>query len=236
MYAKKENRVILGSIHSSLKNANINQIQLLRSKTRDGKYTSVESRDFADTTLKFNFTEPITGDHFYYKLALINKDDTVFSSPKYLFTLDQNPPAPPTKLAGICDSNGIVKLTWKKPFDKDILGYRVFPVANSTNEEFIEKTTSLSSSPNFVDSLRLDNLTSEVFYTVISVDLNYNQSFKSDTILILKPDTIAPIPCVITGLKNRSRNRELFDQYFMGKFGQSRFKNKLFKFKNQVKK
>ena len=78
-------------------------------------------------------------DHYYYKLALINKDDSVYSVPRYLFTLDQKPPSH-KNLEEKIDSLGVVTLKWSSPEENDIKGYRVFR-ANQKREEFIEITS-----------------------------------------------------------------------------------------------
>ena len=54
---------------------------------------------------------------------------------------------------------------------------------------------------DFHDTFALDNLTSDIYYCLSATDLNFNISIKSDTILIIKPDTIAPIPCVLKNVK-----------------------------------
>lgn len=195
VYANHTQRHINGTVHNSEK-AHLLHTSLLRSKERGGNYERIQRIDFKDSIVQFTINEPKTGDHFYYKIMLSNKDDSVFSVPRYLFTLDQEAPDPPTNLAGTIDSNGVVSLSWDQPQDHDILGYRVFR-ANTKKEEFIEKTTELKMELLFHDTLPLDNLTSEVYYSLQTVDLNYNQSNQSDTLLLLKPDTIAPIPAVL---------------------------------------
>ena len=196
LYASDETRIIKGSIHPNTDKPNIKEILLVRSSERDGLYSELKSLTYSDSVVRFSITENETGDHYYYKIALTNKDDSVFSAPRYLFTLDQKPPNPPTQLEGKIDSSGIVKLTWTAPEDDDIKGYRVYR-ANQIREEFIEITSQFVTEMIFTDTLALDNLSSEVYYCMSATDLNYNKSIMSDTILVLKPDTIAPIPCIL---------------------------------------
>lgn len=196
LYASGNDRIVEGSIHVYSDEPNIKKVVLLRANELDSTYNEVQSVNYSDSIVRFSMTENETGDHYYYKIALINKDDSVFSVPRYLFTLDQKPPNPPTQLEGEIDSSGIVKLTWTAPDDDDIQGYRVFR-ANQMKEEFIEITSQFVTENTFIDTLALDNLSSEVFYCMSATDLNYNKSIMSDTILVLKPDTIAPVPCVL---------------------------------------
>lgn len=173
---------------------------LLRSKNKDSNYELIQSRPYSDSIETFVVEGKSSGDHFYYKIQAINKDDTVTSLPYYFFTLDQIPPVPPTALNGSVDSSGIVKLNWTASIDDDIRGYKVYR-GNAKNEEFIERTTSLSTDLWFSDTLALNNLTSEVYYFVKSIDLNFNVSSESDTLLLLKPDTIPPMAAAIKGIR-----------------------------------
>lgn len=206
IYAGKNNRSIKGLVHSNGSKLNVEKMELYRSADRDKGYELINSVDFNDSLYSYEIDEKETGDHYYYKLSAINKDDTVSSVPYYFFTLDQKPPTPPSGLIAKIDSNGIVKLNWTKSIDDDIKGYKVYR-GNAKNEEFIEQSISLSKELTFTDTLALDNLTSEAYYFLRAVDLNYNQSAPSDTFLLLKPDTIAPVAASI-------KNVELVKSYF----------------------
>jgi hypothetical protein len=197
-YAKDQTRVIEGSAFGDGKPMNINRYELHQSTKKDADYTLVESKAYSDSVFKFTVPMRKTGDQFYYKVLAISKDnDTVASLPSYVFTLDQEPPAKPTMLTGEIDSNGVVRLSWQAPTDKDLQGYRIYR-ANDKREEFTERNKELSVVTTLIDTIRLDNLTSEVYYCVKAVDLNFNNSPFSDTILVLKPDTIAPVPAMLS--------------------------------------
>ena len=201
VFAKMDDRIINASIHSyTSTNSSIKEIVLLRSSLRDSNYSVMQKTSYTDSTIKFTIKSELrTGDGYYYKIRAINDDDTISSIPYYFFTLDQEPPQPPTEISGTIDSNGVVSLKWLASIDSDIRGYKVFR-ANTKKEEFVEKTTNLFTTLSFKDTLSLNNLTSEVFYFLQAVDLNFNQSITSDTILIIKPDTIAPIPCILSNV------------------------------------
>jgi hypothetical protein len=91
-------------------------------------------------------------------------------------------------------------LNWTASIDDDIRGYKIFR-GNQKREEFTEQTTRLSTNLNFTDTLALDNLTSEVYYYLQAVDLNFNVSAQSDTILLYKPDTIPPMVAALKSAK-----------------------------------
>jgi hypothetical protein len=198
--AKSTEREIKVSAALLDKKANIKTWELLRSEQKDSGYGVIETKSYSDSIASFSVNGKSSGDHFYYKIQAINKDDTVSSLPYYFFTLDQVPPVPPTELNGTVDSTGIVQLNWTASLDDDIQGYKVFR-GNQKREEFTEQTTRLSTELIFIDTLALDNLTSEVYYFVQAVDLNFNVSAQSDTVLLLKPDTIPPMAAAIHRVK-----------------------------------
>lgn len=196
VFAKSTERIVNVSATLLKKNANIQTWSLLRSEQKDTGFEQVASKPYTDSMATFSVASAPSGDAFYYKICAINKDDTVSSLPYYFFTLDQERPDAPTALSGAVDSSGIVRLAWIASPDLDIKGYRVWR-GNAMREEFIERTTSLSTKLAFVDTIALDNLTSEIYYFVSAVDLNYNNSISSDTVLLLKPDTIAPMAAAL---------------------------------------
>ena len=196
MYATSNQRVIKAGVYELEGKTNVKEVHLMRSSNKDTDFNLVEKVEYTDSLYSFSVNEEKTGDHYYYKILAINKDDTVASLPYYFFTLDQEPPSAPTNVSGVIDSSGVVTLNWEASIDDDIQGYKIFR-ANTKKEEFVEKTTRLFTTLNFTDTLALNNLTSDVYYFVQAVDDNFNQSVNSDTILIIKPDTIAPIACIV---------------------------------------
>ncbi|MCB9223648.1 MAG: fibronectin type III domain-containing protein [Crocinitomicaceae bacterium] len=176
----------------------VQKFVLLRSQKVDSVYNVLEETNGTSKKFNFNFkADLLSGDRHYFKVAAISPDgDTAFSYPYYHFSLDQEPPGIPNSLEGIVDSNGIARLKWVAPEDKDLMGYRVFR-SNSLKEEFVELTTRLDLSTNYTDTLNLNNLTSEVYYFVRAVDQNYNNGKNTEPILLMKPDTIPPVPGAI---------------------------------------
>ena len=176
---------------------------------RDG-YQLMSEQINSNNSFQFTATVPLeTGDRHYYKVAALSVDnDTVFSFPYYFFTLDQIPPQIPQGLTGIVNDSGIVTLSWILNDEKDIRGYRVYR-SNSLKEEFTEVTKFFCVDGVFIDTLRLDNLSSKIYYRIAAVDLNFNNSKKTEPILLLKPDTIPPVPSVFTAYSVRPQGVEL---------------------------
>jgi hypothetical protein len=183
---------------------------LMRSDSTYVGYNLVGSTPATGLKVSMTYTSPmLSGDRNYFRVGAVSVDnDTLFSDFKYVFTLDQEPPSAPKGLQAKIDSLGAVQLTWDKNPEADIRGYRVF-LANALHEEFIELTTEFAVEPRFADTLLLNNLTPTAFYAVRVVDLNYNNSAWSDTVEVIKPDTIAPVPCVLNGYRSLSNGMEL---------------------------
>ena len=89
----------------------------------DSTYTEIEKVSGDSKKFEFNYTaDLLSGDRHYFKVAAISEDgDSAYSYPYYHFSLDQEPPGVPTNLEGIIDSNGVARLTWVAPEDKDLL-------------------------------------------------------------------------------------------------------------------
>ncbi len=181
-------------------------VRLLRSSEKEDGFETIRDIPLEGRPNKqFEFTADtrvLSGDAFYYKIALMNDDDTVYSQPFYFFTLDQEAPKAPQGLQVDIDSNGIARLQWMTLVDPTLLGYRVYR-ANAMREEFIEQTHELVNGTFWQDTLALDNLTSEVYYFIQGVDANFNQGAHSDTILALKPDTIPPVASLIRTISKK---------------------------------
>lgn len=173
-------------------------LQVLVSNKASGPYFPVTnkplsplSRDYIDST------------HFissYYKLSVVYKEKhKTFTSLPYLHQgEDSIAPEKPVLVKAVIDSLGKVTLHWKPNKEADLLGYRVFR-ANSLHEEFTEITQHPYTNTVWHDSITLNTLTANVYYTLLAVDNYYNASHYSDTILLKRPDTIAPAPAVIIG-------------------------------------
>lgn len=190
-------RTVMGSIISLNSPTTIEKLAVYRSSNQFDSYQKIKEMTLTDSLYSIEFESDLSsGDAFYYRTVVTNQDDTVWSQPYYFFTLDQEPPAAPSALSAKIDSNGVVRLTWSKSPDKDVQGYKVYR-ANHKSEDFVEKTTHFAMNGSFMDTLPLNNLTSEIYYYVQAVDLNFNQSSPSDTLLVMKPDTIAPVASII---------------------------------------
>lgn len=201
IYRAEYKRIIQGE-YISLNNDEIKSFLLFRSSDVDKGFELIDEFKTTNWNYQFEYTSDVkTGDRQYFKVGALSVDeDTVFSFAAYHFSYDQEPPGVPTELNGFITDSGFVKLNWNPPSDDDIKGYRLYR-QNSLEEEYKEVTTRLAENPFYIDTLRLDNLSSNIYYSIRSVDQNHNNSPISEPVLLLKPDTIPPVPPVFKSYK-----------------------------------
>ena len=170
---------------------------LSRANNPAGPYTDVNKKPIAAYRRDYQDETPFN--NTYYQIRAINKAgiEVAKSFAFHSHVEDNTPPAIPVDLSGSIDSTGIVKLKWKANTDKDIMGYRVF-VTNSLSGEAVEATQYFLPTPAFVDTINIKVLNRKVFYTVVAVDKNYNNSDYSKPLMLLRPDVIAPTAPVFT--------------------------------------
>jgi hypothetical protein len=137
----------------------------------------------------------------YFMISAIPKDGAAtVSFPVLVQPTDTIPPAIPTGLKGTIDSSGIVKLTWTPNTDKDIYGYRLYR-AQTSGEELIPLNNDAVLMNQFVDTIEVRNLNSQICYAVTALDRRYNQSGKSAVVTLQKPELVPPSSPVIMNYK-----------------------------------
>lgn len=168
---------------------------ILRSDKVNGKYSALKlvttGSTFTDTSAKFT--------NYYMLGAISSEGDTAFSFPFLAQLQDNTPPAIPQNIAGVIDTNGIVRLTWSVVADVDLKGYRVFR-CNTLKEEFVEVSDSVIHEATFTDTITLETLTRDVYYAVRSVDRVWNNSDFSKPVLLKRPDRISPVSPLVKAI------------------------------------
>jgi hypothetical protein len=172
-------------------NNRVSYFNVLRSNKADGQF-DVISQNLKPETRCFTDEKPNSTN--YYIVNVFDKQGNTGSSFPALSQLtDSFPPSKPAIPIAEIDTLGNVKLIWKKGKEEDILGYRVFR-SNFRSEEFGQITNNPVSDTQYFDTIRLDNLSREIYYKIAAIDFNYNQSELSEPVLLYKLDTIAPAP------------------------------------------
>lgn len=158
----------------------------------DGKLLSTSERSYVDRSA--------SNEHPYYRVVAIDTAGNRASSIAARGTFaDSIPPGAPTGVRGVIDTNGIVRLSWNRNTERDILGYRVL-WANADYHEFSQRTAMTLADTTFVDTVSVRTLTENVYYQVAAVDRNYNHSEPSEPIEIRRPDLVAPQKSLFTNV------------------------------------
>jgi len=134
--------------------------------------------------------------YFYLLLAADSAGNVAKSYPQYLDVPDDFPPNVPLDVTANVDSLGKVILYWHHNGNKDLRGYKVFKAEND-KQEFLQVSDGAIKNNVFHDQLNLKKHNPEVRYYVKALDMSYNHSISSDTITVLRPDTIAPTPPIL---------------------------------------
>ena len=171
-------------------------LHLLVANKADGPYFPV-TKDLLSPSDN-GYTDSIHFVSSYYKLSVVYKEQhKTYTSLPYLYQgEDSIAPAKPVLVQAVIDSLGKVTLHWKANKEHDLLGYRVFR-ANSLSEEFTEITRHPYADTVWQDAINLNTLTPHIYYTLLAVDRYYNASHYSDTVMLKRPDTLAPAPAII---------------------------------------
>lgn len=164
--------------------------QVLRASVADGPYSEINPKVLAATDTAFTDENPLFSN--YYKIKAFGFNGEVSISFPYLVTVyDADPPAVPEGIKATVTDSGIVTIKWRQNKEKDLLGYRVFK-ANNLKEEFVEVNNDFITRNTFTDAIAVNTLTKEVYYKLVAVDNNFNNSKYSEPYLLKRPDLVPP--------------------------------------------
>lgn len=183
--------------------ADLQAFRIKRGSKADGTFTDITQSPLDKNTRTFTDTQFDLGGQNYYVVEAIDTAGNVSRSmSRYVTLIDSTPPAKPVFISGTMDSLGKVKLVIQPNMERDFAGYRLLK-GNAREHEFsaIQQTYSDSLPPAtketppvvFFDSTQVRTLTRSVFYRVIALDRNYNESELSEIIEIKRPDVIRPV-------------------------------------------
>ena len=199
VYSPDNKRVIIDwSIPLLNDPSQLKGVVVLRNDKVNGYYTPLTRAPLQRD--QFSFTDTAAKFTNYYMLAAISVvNDTAFSYPVLAQLQDNDPPAIPSNIKGIIDTNGIVRISWDAVNNPDLKGYRVFR-CNTLKEEFVEVSDSVIHQTLFVDTVTLQTLTRDVYYSVRSVDRVWNNSDYSTPFKLKRPDKIAPVSPLVKAI------------------------------------
>ncbi|MBK6373316.1 MAG: hypothetical protein IPF67_09005 [Saprospiraceae bacterium] len=136
-------------------------------------------------------------DNYY---AIFSVDKSGNESMSYVdlgYIVDSLPPEPPTGMKGSIDTSGLVKISWNRGPEADIIGYRVY-WANDTLAEFSQLTGEVFAGTIYGDSINIKTLSEYAYYKIVAVDHRYNHSQYSKILKLQKPDIVPPAAPLIS--------------------------------------
>ncbi len=175
---------------------------ITRSSSYEGVYEPIHKGTLTREVNAFIDNDPLQDTTNYYIVQATDTSGNVSSSMAgYAFMVDSIPPGKPIGMKGTIDTNGIVRLTWTRGKERDLLGYRVYRT-NSTEKgyEYIQITSTPVSTVSFVDTIVVRTLTREVFYKIVAVDRNFNNSEFSEGLRLERPDLLPPVPPLLSSV------------------------------------
>ena len=175
---------------------------VLHSNSPDGKFLSLNNKALSPSARNYTHRNANEFEANVYKILAIDKEGNIAESfPLHAIIKNQAPPDAPENLKGNIDSNGVVSIEWNSSKAMDVKGYVVYK-ANADHHRFIALNgNKMVKRTNFLDTISLNVLTEKIYYKVQAVDMHYAHSVDSKTLILSKPDTVAPVSPVIDDYK-----------------------------------
>ncbi|WP_146052758.1 fibronectin type III domain-containing protein [Aquimarina sp. I32.4] len=184
-----ENKVELQWSFAEDEQWKLKKYELLRAETAIGPYKTVID-SIAPDQKKVTYS-PLS-DINYFKLKAVGKNqDYKKSPPAMVQPIDSIPPKKPQGLEGTVDTLGVVTLKWSKNAELDLKGYNILR-AYRKDQEFTKLNKANLIKESFIDSIDMTSFDKEVYYHIVAEDNRYNESLRSDTLILIKPDRIPP--------------------------------------------
>lgn len=166
---------------------------ILRSNSPDDGFVPVNRELVSRYLTAFEDSLHQSGTYFYSVVAIDTSGNMSSMSAKHMVVvLDTIAPRPPSSLGALADTSGAVKLTWSRPQDHDVVGYRVY---KSIGDAWENEWTLLFAGA-IVDTFTFDSLKQgirdEFRYSVRAQDAQGNLSQFSEPVQVTQPDHIPP--------------------------------------------
>lgn len=155
---------------------------------------SPQTRTYADKSID------IHGKNYYVVVSVDTAKNVSNSMPAYVAIVDSIPPSKPTGITGMIDTSGLVSLRWPRGPEPDIKGYRIY-TSNSPERDLTPVSRGTIRDTTFTDTIGLNTLNENIYYSIVAVDWNYNNSEFSERLALKKPDTVPPVSPVIKSYK-----------------------------------
>jgi len=173
--------------------AQVKGYQIERSKTEQSGFEPLNTQILPISTTFFVDTKPTRSNYYRIKALGKKEGEYAMSFPYRVLAQDSIAPSIPEGVEGTIDSNGVVKLSWKKGKDNDLYGYRVFR-SNFENQEYSQVSKEPIRATVFYDTINIKTLSKKVFYKIVALDEVFNASDFSKALPLKRPDKNPPSP------------------------------------------
>ncbi len=164
---------------------------VFRSDKADGTYFKVH-KDLLKPEKQIFLDQTEKGSSNYYIVSAYGASGDSMNSLMHMRLLvDSIPPSKPEIVFGVCDTNGIVTIRWKKNEEKDMLGYRVFKNDRLIGEP-LRVIPGHTVDTMIVDTVNLKRPFNKVYYRIAALDQHFNPSVPSEYFHVVLPDLNPP--------------------------------------------
>lgn len=171
-------------------------IQIWRATEVNAPYELLTLTPVNVEDLRFTDVNPLPVN--YYKILFNDNHGHVHESMAALGQPnDATAPAILQQPVCTCNKEGLVRITWPKGQDPDIMGYRVFTSNNEYTEDMQQVTSNWIKDTSYSLLVDMQTLTKQLFYSVRAIDFRENQSPLSPPCLVMRPDVLPPSSPVI---------------------------------------
>lgn len=164
---------------------------VFRAGSATGIYNKVNKELIKPNKLTFLDQTEKSSSNYYRVSAYGSSGDSLTSMLFGHLLVDSIPPGKPEILSGVCDTNGIITLTWKNNPEKDMLGYRIFKTDRLEGEP-LRVIPGHIPDTSIVDTVDLKRPFNKVYYRIAALDLHFNPSVPSDYFTVELPDINPP--------------------------------------------
>jgi fibronectin type 3 domain-containing protein len=186
----------------------IKGFELSRSGKEDDDYTVIVRNISPEQRSLLLAGDKLITSNYFIITAIPHEGEPAKSFPVLVQLNDSIPPAIPTGLKGMIDTTGIVILSWNRNTEQDLLGYKVYR-AQIKDEEAIPLFDVALKDTVYVDTINIHNLNRNIYYTIASLDLRYNQSDLATLLELEKPDVVSPSSPVISDYRIKDEGIEI---------------------------
>lgn len=157
---------------------------------------------------KYKIPIDTTNTDYYIILQVFDTANNSSSTEAFYQLNDNTAPNAPSGLIAQCNKNGVVTLRWNQNKERDLQGYLIY-TSSHIKAEFSGIVNVPIIDTVFQDTISLRLLNKDVYYKVVAVDFRLNRSKNSETVKIVRPDTIPPVTPIFISYQTKDTSIDL---------------------------